>query len=64
MVSAPSPLTRPKNRAALTPVVYVYELDPATSSYVVTGIHHKRLKLEVPFLLDINLTRLGQRGSA
>lgn len=40
------------------PVVYVYELDPATSVYTVTGIHHDRLKLTVPFTLDIDLTEI------
>jgi Uma2 family endonuclease len=37
------------------PVVYVYELDPATSTYALTGIHHERLKLSVPFNIDIDL---------
>ncbi|MZD06727.1 Uma2 family endonuclease [Streptomyces sp. SID5785] len=37
------------------PVVYVYELDPATNTYAVTGIHHDRLKVGVPFPLDIEL---------
>ncbi|MEO3796231.1 Uma2 family endonuclease [Nonomuraea sp. B10E15] len=36
-------------------VVYVYELDPATQSYALTGIHHDRLKLTIPFDLDIDL---------
>ncbi|WP_325098757.1 hypothetical protein [Nocardia gipuzkoensis] len=38
------------------PVVYVYELDPATKAYALTGIHHDRLKLTVPFDMDIDLT--------
>ncbi|WP_406203358.1 Uma2 family endonuclease [Kitasatospora sp. NBC_01560] len=38
------------------PVVHTYELDPATMSYGLTGIHHKQLKLERPFPLDIDLT--------
>lgn len=42
-------------------VVYVYELDPATLSYCVTGIHHDQLKLSVPFPLDIDLTALTHR---
>ena len=37
------------------PVVYVYELDPATSSYALTGIHHDRLKLTVPYEIDVDL---------
>ncbi|MEV4076399.1 Uma2 family endonuclease [Nonomuraea fuscirosea] len=40
------------------PAVYVYELDPATRAYVATGVHHDRLKLTVPFDLDIDLTTL------
>lgn len=42
------------------PVAYVYELDPATKSYVVTGIYHDRLKLSVPFDIDIDLTEIDQ----
>ncbi|MFI6850533.1 hypothetical protein [Kitasatospora sp. NPDC050467] len=38
------------------PVVHTYELDPATMSYGLTGIHHKQLKLERPFPVDIDLT--------
>ncbi|MEU1728408.1 Uma2 family endonuclease [Nonomuraea sp. NPDC005692] len=40
------------------PVVYVYEIDPATNSYANTGIHHDRLKLTAPFDIDIDLTTL------
>ncbi|WP_242676047.1 Uma2 family endonuclease [Streptosporangium minutum] len=40
------------------PTVYVYELDPATKAYVATGIHHDRLKLTVPFDLDIDLAEI------
>ncbi|WP_434096237.1 Uma2 family endonuclease [Streptosporangium roseum] len=40
------------------PTVYVYELDPATKTYVATGIHHDRLKLTVPFDLDIDLAEI------
>ncbi|MFJ9365242.1 Uma2 family endonuclease [Nocardia sp. NPDC101769] len=40
------------------PVVYVYELDPATSTYALTGIHHDRLQLTVPFEMDIDLTEI------
>lgn len=40
------------------PVVYVYELDPATAAYALTGIHHDRLKLTVPFDLDIDLAEI------
>jgi Uma2 family endonuclease len=38
------------------PVVYVHELDPATSTYALSGIHHERLTLKVPFAIDIDLT--------
>jgi Uma2 family endonuclease len=38
-----------------SPVVYVYELDPATHVYGLTGIHHKRLTVPVPFPIDIEL---------
>lgn len=41
-------------------VVYVYELDPATCSYALTGIHRDRLRLPVPFDLDIDLTQLDR----
>ncbi|MFI7463531.1 Uma2 family endonuclease [Nonomuraea sp. NPDC049646] len=40
------------------PVVYVYERDPATRAYALTGIHHDRLKLTVPFDLDVDLSRV------
>lgn len=44
------------------PVVYVYELDPATRTYAPTGIHHKQLKVDLPFPLDIDLTAVKRRG--
>lgn len=40
--------------------VYVYELDPATHAYALTGIHHDRLTLTVPFDIDIDLTELDK----
>ncbi|CAL9296904.1 Uma2 family endonuclease [Streptomyces olindensis] len=43
------------------PVVYVYELDPATQSYGLTGIFHDKLKLTVPFPIDIDLTAINRR---
>ncbi|WP_406863111.1 Uma2 family endonuclease [Streptomyces sp. HUAS MG47] len=43
------------------PVVYVFELEPATKSYVPSGIFHDRLKLTVPFDIDIDLTAVGKR---
>ncbi len=46
-------------------VVYVYELDPATGAYVATGIFHDRLKISVPFPIDLDLTRITpRRGTA
>ncbi|GAB2443795.1 hypothetical protein GCM10027187_03860 [Streptosporangium sandarakinum] len=36
-------------------VEYVYELDPATGAYGLTGIHHGRLTVPVPFPIDIDL---------
>lgn len=36
-------------------VVHVYELDPATSIYALSGIHRDSLKLKVPFTIDIDL---------
>ncbi|MEU3756013.1 Uma2 family endonuclease [Streptomyces olivoreticuli] len=42
------------------PVVYVYELDPATKSYIATGIYHDHLKLTVPFDIDIDLSEIDQ----
>ncbi|MEU0742674.1 Uma2 family endonuclease [Streptomyces sp. NPDC006134] len=43
------------------PVVYVHELDPATRTYGLTGIFHNRLKLTVPFPVDIDLTAIDRR---
>ncbi|MEV4224164.1 Uma2 family endonuclease [Nonomuraea sp. NPDC049725] len=40
------------------PVVYVHELDPPTRSYVPTGIYHDRLKVTVPFDIDLDLTEI------
>jgi Uma2 family endonuclease len=37
------------------PVVHVFELSHVTQSYALTGIHHDRLKLSVPFDIDIDL---------
>ncbi|MDQ0992626.1 Uma2 family endonuclease [Streptomyces sp. V3I7] len=43
------------------PVVYVFELDPATSSYGLTGIFHDRLKVSVPYDIEIDLTAIYRR---
>ncbi|WP_030609838.1 Uma2 family endonuclease [Streptomyces sclerotialus] len=45
------------------PVVYVYEIDPATRVYTPTGIYHDHLKVSVPFPIDIDLTAVGGRRS-
>ncbi|TQM29537.1 Uma2 family endonuclease [Nocardia bhagyanarayanae] len=42
------------------PVVYAYELDPATRTYALTGIHHDKLRLSVPFDIDIDLTEIAR----
>ncbi|MCH5671785.1 Uma2 family endonuclease [Streptomyces gilvus] len=46
------------------PVVYVYELDPATGSYGLTGIFHDRLKVSLPFEIDIDLTQGRPRSGS
>ncbi|MFE9785416.1 Uma2 family endonuclease [Nocardia salmonicida] len=38
-------------------VVYTYELDPALRKYSAAGIHHGRLKVDVPFSIDLDLAR-------
>ena len=42
------------------PVVHVFALDPATKAYVPSGVHHNRLKLSVPFDIDIDLTEIDR----
>ncbi|MFG1710055.1 Uma2 family endonuclease [Nonomuraea sp. M3C6] len=42
------------------PVIFVYELDPVTKSYVTTGAYHDRLKISAPFDIDIDVTKLYQ----
>ncbi|MEO3846323.1 Uma2 family endonuclease [Streptomyces sp. B8F3] len=37
-------------------VVHVYQLDDATRNYMLTGIHTDRLKLTLPYEIDIDLT--------
>ncbi|WP_112465551.1 Uma2 family endonuclease [Streptomyces triticisoli] len=43
------------------PVVYVYELDSVTRSYIPNGVYRNRLKLAVPFDIDIDLTAVNRR---
>ncbi|WP_271220209.1 Uma2 family endonuclease [Streptosporangium carneum] len=37
------------------PVLYIYELDPATHLYVPTGIYHDKISLQTPFPIDLDL---------
>jgi Uma2 family endonuclease len=37
-------------------VVYVYEYEPAGAAYALTGIHHDRLEVTVPFDIEIDLS--------
>ncbi|MGA5197672.1 Uma2 family endonuclease [Streptomyces exfoliatus] len=41
-------------------VVRVYERDPVTKTYTCTGVHRDRLKLTVPFDIDIDLTAIDE----
>jgi Uma2 family endonuclease len=43
------------------PVVYAFEIDPAAHEYVPVGVFHDRLKLSVPFPIDIDLTAVNKR---
>lgn len=43
-------------------IAYIYERDPATGAYALTGIHHDRLVVAIPFELDIDLTAVGDRS--
>ncbi|MFF0446435.1 Uma2 family endonuclease [Streptomyces sp. NPDC004609] len=42
-------------------VVYVFEREPATGEYTCTGIFHDRMKVSVPFPVDLDLTRITPR---
>ncbi|HZG02136.1 MAG TPA: Uma2 family endonuclease [Streptomyces sp.] len=42
------------------PVVHVHELDPATGAYALTGVHRDRLRLAVPYAIDIDLTAIDR----
>jgi Uma2 family endonuclease len=39
-------------------VVYAFELEPATGSYVCTGIFRDRMKVSAPFPVDLDLTEI------
>ncbi|MER5622940.1 Uma2 family endonuclease [Streptosporangium sp. NPDC002544] len=45
-----------------SPVVHVYELDPATRAYSLTGIHHDHLTVPVPFVRVTDFDSDGGRG--
>ncbi|MGW0934369.1 Uma2 family endonuclease [Streptomyces sp. NPDC002666] len=40
------------------PVIWTYELDPVNKKYVSTGVHRDRLKLSVPYDIDIDLAAI------
>lgn len=39
-------------------VVYVFEREPVSGGYIATGIFHDRLKVSVPFIVDLDLTTI------
>ncbi|MGW1592349.1 Uma2 family endonuclease [Streptomyces sp. NPDC002343] len=41
--------------------VHVFELEPTTGTYTSTGIFRERMKLDVPFALDLDLTQIKTR---
>ncbi|MFB7556271.1 Uma2 family endonuclease [Streptomyces brevispora] len=45
-------------------VVHVFELEPATGAYTSTGIFHDRMKVSVPFPVDLDLTAIVSRRRA
>ncbi|MFE3940672.1 Uma2 family endonuclease [Streptomyces sp. NPDC059118] len=45
-------------------VVYVFELEPSTGAYTSTGIFHDRMKVSVPFPVDLDLTAITPRRRA
>ncbi|MFI6769954.1 Uma2 family endonuclease [Streptomyces sp. NPDC050355] len=42
------------------PVVQVYERGEATGTYALTGIYHDRVKVSVPYPIDIDLTAVDE----
>ncbi|MFC4030695.1 Uma2 family endonuclease [Streptomyces polygonati] len=42
------------------PVVYAYQFDVVTRSYVSVGIFHDQLKLPAPFTIEIDLTEIDR----
>ncbi|NUS10034.1 MAG: Uma2 family endonuclease [Streptomyces sp.] len=45
---------------AQRPVVYVFELEPTTKTYVPTGIHRNQFKVEVPYPITVDLTEIDR----
>lgn len=43
-----------------SPLVHVYELDPLTKSYVHMGLHRDRIKVSMPYDIDIDLTAIDE----
>ena len=41
--------------------VHAFELEPTTGTYTSTGIFRERLKMDVPFPLDLDLTAIKAR---
>lgn len=41
-------------------MVHVYALDPSTKAYTLAGIFHDRLRMPVPFDIDIDFTEIDQ----
>jgi Uma2 family endonuclease len=50
---------RVENNGTGSAVVHAFELEPATGVYVATGIFHDRMKVSVPFPLDLALTEIS-----
>jgi Uma2 family endonuclease len=42
------------------PIVFVYELDEVTESYLAVGVFHDHLKLSEPFEIDVDLTEIDR----
>jgi Putative restriction endonuclease len=44
------------------PVVYAYELDPATGAYGGAGVFRDRMKVSAPFDMDLDLTKIMEQS--
>ena len=42
------------------PVIQVYELRETSGTYALTGIHHDHIKVDSPYLVDIDLTAIDE----